>query len=89
MPIVSMKEILDRAFAERYGVPAFNIVNDLTIEAVLAAADPGTIAGDPADLGEDRAHVRARPALRRSSPRWPATSGFRSPCTWITARNAR
>jgi fructose-bisphosphate aldolase class II len=33
-----MKEILDRAFAERYGVAAFNIVNDLSIEAVLAAA---------------------------------------------------
>lgn len=38
MPIVSMKEVLDRAFAERYGVPAFNIINDLSIEAVLAAA---------------------------------------------------
>ncbi len=38
MPVVAMKEILDRAFAERYGVAAFNIVNDLTIEAVLAAA---------------------------------------------------
>src|SRR3954453_19163135 len=33
-----MKELLDRALADRYGVPAFNIVNDLTIEAVLAAA---------------------------------------------------
>ena len=38
MPVVSMKETLDRAFADRYGVPAFNILNDLTIEAVLAAA---------------------------------------------------
>jgi len=38
MPVVSMKEMLDRAFSERYGVPAFNIVNDLSIEAVLAAA---------------------------------------------------
>ena len=38
VPLVSMKETLDRAFAERYGVPAINIVNDLTIEAVLAAA---------------------------------------------------
>jgi ketose-bisphosphate aldolase len=39
LPIVSMKETLDRAFAERYGVAAINIVNDLTIEAVLAAAE--------------------------------------------------
>jgi len=38
MPVVSMKETLDRAFADRYGVPAFNIVNDLSIQAVLEAA---------------------------------------------------
>jgi len=38
VPVVSTKEILDRAFDARYGVPAFNILNDLTIEAVLAAA---------------------------------------------------
>jgi fructose-bisphosphate aldolase, class II len=38
VPVVSMKEILDRAFAERYGVAAFNILDDLSIEAVLAAA---------------------------------------------------
>lgn len=38
MPITSLKETLDRALAGRYGVPAFNIVNDLSIEAVLAAA---------------------------------------------------
>ena len=33
-----MKEMLDRALAERYGVAAFNILNDLSVEAVLAAA---------------------------------------------------
>jgi len=38
MPITSLKDTLDRALAGRYGVPAFNIVNDLSIEAVLAAA---------------------------------------------------
>jgi ketose-bisphosphate aldolase len=38
VPVVPLKEILDRAFAERYGVAAFNVVNDLTMEAVLAAA---------------------------------------------------
>lgn len=38
MPVVSTKDILDRALAERYGVAAFNIVDDLSIEAVLAAA---------------------------------------------------
>jgi fructose-bisphosphate aldolase class II len=39
MPIVRTKQILDRAFAERYGVAAFNVFNDLTMEAVLAAAE--------------------------------------------------
>jgi fructose-bisphosphate aldolase class II len=38
MPVVPLKEIVDRAFTERYGVPAINIVNDLTLEAVLAGA---------------------------------------------------
>ncbi|GAC1319719.1 MAG: class II fructose-1,6-bisphosphate aldolase [Chloroflexota bacterium] len=39
MPVVSMKDILQRAFSERYGVAAFNVFNDLTLEAVLAAAE--------------------------------------------------
>ncbi len=38
MPVVPLKDVLDRAFKERYGVAAFNIVNDLTLEAVLASA---------------------------------------------------
>ena len=38
MPVVPMRELLARAFADRYGVAAFNVVNDLTVEAVLAAA---------------------------------------------------
>ncbi len=38
MPVVPLKEMLDRALAERYGVAAFNILDDLSIEAVLAAA---------------------------------------------------
>jgi len=35
---VPLKDILDRAFAQRYGVAAINVVNDLTLEAVLAGA---------------------------------------------------
>ncbi len=38
MPLASMSRILQDAFQERYGVAAFNIVNDLTMSAVLAAA---------------------------------------------------
>ena len=38
MPVVSMREILEPAFLRRYGVGAFNIVNELTMGAVLDAA---------------------------------------------------
>ncbi|GAA2358664.1 fructose-bisphosphate aldolase [Catellatospora methionotrophica] len=38
MGVVSLKEIVDRAMRDRYGVPAINVVNDLTMESVLAAA---------------------------------------------------
>jgi ketose-bisphosphate aldolase len=36
--VVPLTDILSDAFKERYGVPAINVVNDLTLEAVLAAA---------------------------------------------------
>lgn len=39
MPVVSTREIVKRAFDGRYGVAAINVVNDLTMEAVLAAAE--------------------------------------------------
>jgi fructose-bisphosphate aldolase class II len=38
MPIVRTQEIIERAFRERYGVAAINVVNDLTMDAVLSAA---------------------------------------------------
>jgi ketose-bisphosphate aldolase len=38
MPLASFKDVLDPAFEQRYGVAAFNIVDDLSIAAVLAAA---------------------------------------------------
>jgi ketose-bisphosphate aldolase len=38
VPVVSFKQILDPAFEQRYGVAAFNVFNDLSLEAVLAAA---------------------------------------------------
>src|SRR6201998_477495 len=47
MSVVALKEILGRAFEKRYGVGAFNIVDDLTMMAVLDAASetrsPGII----------------------------------------------
>ena len=39
MPIVPTREILARAFRDRYGVAAINVINDLSMEAVLAAAE--------------------------------------------------
>jgi fructose-bisphosphate aldolase class II len=39
MPVVPTKEIVDRAFEGRFGVAAINVVNDLTMAAVLAAAE--------------------------------------------------
>ena len=38
MPVVPIREILDPAFDERYGVAAINVVDDLSLEAVLDAA---------------------------------------------------
>jgi fructose-bisphosphate aldolase class II len=38
LSVVPLTEILSDAFKERYGVPAINVFNDLTMEAVLAAA---------------------------------------------------
>ena len=38
MPVVPTQDIVGRAFRERYGVAAINVVNDLSMEAVLAAA---------------------------------------------------
>jgi fructose/tagatose bisphosphate aldolase len=38
MPVVPLKQLMADAVDRGYGVPAINIVNDLTLEAVLAAA---------------------------------------------------
>ncbi len=39
MPVVPLTDILSDAFTERYGVPAINVFDDLTLEGVLAAAE--------------------------------------------------
>lgn len=39
MAVVATKALVDNALAGRYAVPAFNVFNDLTMEAVLAAAE--------------------------------------------------
>ncbi len=39
MPVVPTRELIKRAFKERYAVAAINVVNDLTMDAVLSAAE--------------------------------------------------
>ena len=38
MPVASFKDILDPAFRERYGVAAFNVVDGVSLQAVIDAA---------------------------------------------------
>jgi ketose-bisphosphate aldolase len=38
MPVSSLRDILDPAFEERYGVAAFNVVNDVSLQAIIDAA---------------------------------------------------
>ncbi len=39
MPLVSMRELLDHAAANNYGIPAFNVNNLEQVQAVMTAAD--------------------------------------------------
>jgi ketose-bisphosphate aldolase len=39
MPVASLPEIMDRAFKKRYGVAAFNTVDDITMHGVISAAE--------------------------------------------------
>ena len=88
MPVVQMREILDHAFAERYGVAAINVVDDLSLEAVLAAA---TELEAPlivqTSLKTVKAFGAARAATRSGAPA-PTTCRSRSRCTSTTAPSA-
>ena len=39
MPVASLPEVMDRAFQKRYGVAAFNTVDDITMQGVIRAAE--------------------------------------------------
>ena len=39
MPVASLPEVMDRAFEKRYGVAAFNTVDDITMHGVIRAAE--------------------------------------------------
>ena len=73
MPVVPMRDILDRAFAERYGVAAINVVDDLSLEEARSLTRPA--------LTYVRGHLRGRLTARlaRVHRRWlHPTSGRRA-----------
>src|SRR5687768_6971765 len=39
MPVASLPDVMDRAFEKRYGVAAFNTVDDITMHGVISAAE--------------------------------------------------
>ncbi|MET3812310.1 class II fructose-bisphosphate aldolase [Arthrobacter sp. UYEF3] len=78
MGVVPLKDIVDPAFAARYGVPAINIFNDLTMEAVLAAAEE---ANSPVILQTSVKTVRSI-GSRQLFDMWQSlTSGIHVPVT--------
>ena len=56
MALVSMRQLLDHAAENNYGIPAFNVNNLEQVQAVMAAADEvggeGLGREGPLDLGE-------------------------------------
>lgn len=77
MAVQSLSEILAPAFEQRYGVPAINIVNDLTMENVLAGA---VEARSPVILQTSVKTVRAI-GVNTLYQMWKAmTAGIEVPC---------
>ena len=77
MAVQSLSEILAPAFEQRYGVPAINIVNDLTMENVLAGA---VEARSPVILQTSVKTVRAI-GVNTLYQLWKAmTAGIEVPC---------
>jgi fructose-bisphosphate aldolase class II len=58
-----MRELLDHAAENGYGIPAFNVNNLEQVQAVMAAADEVGRAGDPAGQRR-RAQIRRRAFIK-------------------------
>jgi fructose-bisphosphate aldolase, class II len=88
VPVSSLRSVLGQAFDRRYGVPAFNVVNDLTMQAVVDAA---VEARAPVIVQTSVKTVRAAGAAvlaglhRAIAEQAPVPSC----CTWTTARTGR
>ena len=54
MPLVSMRELLDHAAANSYGIPAFNVNNLEQVQAVMRIADEHAI---PVTVSAGRSNV--------------------------------
>ena len=88
MPVVPIRRILDAAFADRYGVAAINVVDDLSLEAVLAAA---TDLDSPLIVQTSLKTVKSiggRAALLHVARPEPTRSRYRSRCISTTAPTA-
>jgi fructose-bisphosphate aldolase class II len=59
MPLVSMRQLLDHAAENGYGIPAFNVNNLEQVQAIMSAAAETRRTGDHAGLGR-RPEVRGR-----------------------------
>ena len=77
MAVQRLSDILAPAFAERYGVPAINIVNDLTMENVLAGA---VEARSPVILQTSVKTVRSVGAKTLYAMWHSMTAGIEVPC---------
>ncbi len=51
MPLVSMRQLLDHAAENSYGLPAFNVNNLEQVQAIMQAADEVNAPGDHAGVG--------------------------------------
>ena len=89
MPAVSFKEMLHNAFDRRFGVPAFNIVDGLTMQAVLSAAEICPVSHHHPDVRQDGASHRRRRSLRPVVRVVPGRSTCPPVSTSITAPTGR
>ena len=65
MPYVNTLDLVTAAKGRGYAVPAINIVDPLTIKAVVEAADHEVVGGVDEELGDHRQH---HPAAEREDP---------------------
>jgi fructose/tagatose bisphosphate aldolase len=90
MPLVSMRQLLDHAAENGYGLPAFNVNNLEQVQAIMEAADE---TGSPvimqASAGARKYAGEALPAPPDRGRASRPTRTSRSSCTRTTASRRR